>query len=123
MSPLARNNESPPARQDERPAEGRARRWLNTALVRYQGSWIQVFVAQLKALHFFDWTTIFGAELLWSALPFIILLSSLANERIDDDLSRHIGLNGQGAHILRSLFRNSPTHALVPIATGLLFTL
>ncbi len=69
----------------------------------------------------FDWTTIFGAELLWSALPFIILLGSLANERIDDDLSRHIGLNSQGAHIVRSLFRNSPTHALVPIATGLLF--
>jgi hypothetical protein len=82
---------------------------------------VQAIVAHLQALHVFDWTTIFGAELLWSALPFMILLSSLANERIDDDLSRHIGLNSQGAHIVRSLFRNTPTHALVPIATGLLF--
>jgi membrane protein len=123
MSPSTGNNESPPARQDDRSAEGRARRWLNAARARYEGSWVQAIVAQLKAVHFFDWTTIFGAELLWSALPFIILLSSLANERIDDDLSRHIGLNGQGAEILRSLFRNSPSHAVVPIATGLLFAL
>src|ERR1700752_4450530 len=123
MSPSARNNESPPPGQDDHPGEGRARRWLNATRVRDQGSWIQEIVAQLKALHFFEWTTMFGAELLWSALPFIILLSSLANERIHDDLSRHIGLNGQGARILRSLFRNSPAHAFVPIATGLLFTL
>jgi membrane protein len=75
----------------------------------------------LKALHFLDWTTIFGAELLWSALPFVILLSSLANERIDDDLSRHIGLNSQGAHIVHTLFRTTPAHAAEPIITGLLF--
>jgi membrane protein len=73
-------------------------------------------------LHFFDWTTIFGAELLWSALPFIIVLSSLANTRIDDDLSRHIGLNSRGAHIVETLFRNTPSHAVVPIVTGLLFS-
>jgi membrane protein len=123
MSASARNNESPPPGPHDHPAEGRARRWLTAARVRYEGSWVGAIVAQLKLLHFFDWTTIFGAELLWSALPFIILLSSLANERIDDDLSRHIGLNGQGARILRSLFRNSPSHSVVPVATGLLFTL
>jgi membrane protein len=123
MSRSARNRESPPGRQVDHPAEGGARRWPDAARVRYQGSWVGAIVAQLKALHLFEWTTIFGAELLWSALPFIILLSSLANERIDDDLSRHVGLNGQGAQILRSLFRSSPTHAVVPIATGLLFTL
>jgi membrane protein len=64
---------------------------------------------------------VFAAELLWSALPFIILLSSLANEHIDDDLSRHLGLNSQGAQIVRDLFRSSPSHAVVPIVTGLLF--
>ena len=77
---------------------------------------------QLKALHFFDWTTIFGAELLWAALPFIIVLSSVANTRVDDDLSRHIGLNSRGAHIVETLFRNTPSHAVVPIVTGLLFS-
>jgi membrane protein len=56
------------------------------------------------------------------ALPFIILLSSLANERIDDDLSRHVGLNAQGAHIVRTLFRSHPTHAVEPLLTGFIFT-
>jgi membrane protein len=105
----------------ERPKE-RARRQLDAARGRYEGSWVQAFVAQLKAIHVFDWTTIFGAELLWSALPFIILLSSLASERIDDDLSRHIGLNSQGAHIVEHLFRHRPAHATIAILTGLLFS-
>src|SRR5947209_19751475 len=120
-NPSAHETDSPPVPRDAASAEGRRRRWLNAARGRYQGSLFQAIVAQLKALHFFEWTTIFGAELLWSALPFIILLSSLANERVDDDLSRHIGLNSQAAHVVRSLFRNSPSHAVVPIATGLLF--
>jgi membrane protein len=61
--------------------------------------------------------------MLWSALPFVILLSSLANQRIDDDLSRHVGLNSHGAHIVHSLFRGTPAHAIEPIVTGLLFSL
>jgi membrane protein len=100
-----------------------ARRQLDAARGRYEGSLVQAIAAQLKALHIFDWTTIFGAELLWSALPFVILLSSLANERIDDDLSRHIGLNREGARIVQHLFRHSPAHATIAILTGLAFSL
>jgi membrane protein len=80
-------------------------------------------IAQLKSLDVLDWTTVFGAELLWSVLPLLILLSSLADTRIDDDLSRHIGLDSQGAHIVRGLFRNRPAHDVVAIATGLIFAL
>ncbi len=109
--------------QERRSRTESAHRQFDAARARYQRSWVGDVVAQLKALHFFDWTTIFGAELLWSALPFVILLSSLANERIDDDLSRHIGLNSQGAHIVHSLFRSTPSHAIEPIVTGLLFSL
>jgi membrane protein len=58
--------------------------------------------------------------MLLSVLPLIILLSSLANQRIDDDLSRHIGLDNQGAAIVESLFRKSPTHSAGPIALGLI---
>ncbi|MBV9000159.1 MAG: YihY/virulence factor BrkB family protein [Solirubrobacterales bacterium] len=97
------------------------RRRLGAARARYERSWIEDVITQLRALDFFNWTTVFGAELLWSALPFIILLSSLANERIDADLSRHIGLDSHGANIVRGLFRNSPSHAFVPVVTGLLF--
>ena len=96
---------------------------FDAARARYARSLAGDVVAQLKALHFFDWTTIFGAEMLWSAIPFVILLSSLADERIDDDLSRHVGLNSHGAHIVHSLFRGTPAHAIEPIVTGLLFSL
>jgi membrane protein len=122
MSPSAGPSDLPPARRGGRSVRDRARRQVGAARARYEGSWVGDIVTQLKALHFFDWTTIFGAELLWSALPFIIVLSSLANTRIDDDLSRHIGLNGRGAHIVETLFRNTPSHAVVPIVTGLLFS-
>ena len=52
----------------------------------------------------------FGAALLISVLPFVILLSFLANHRIDTDLSRHTGLNRQGAVIVSQLFRPFAAH-------------
>jgi hypothetical protein len=117
MTLPSRTNDSAPV-----PPHGdRVGRRLDAVRARYERSWIPDVITQLRALDFLNWTMVFAAELLWSALPFIILLSSLADERIDDDLSRHIGLNNHGAHIVRSLFRNSPSHAVVPIVTGLLF--
>ena len=121
MTSPAGTNDSAPVPPDSRSLSDRARRRLGAARARYERSWIEDVITQLRALDFFNWTTVFGAELLWSALPFIILLSSLANERIDADLSRHIGLDSHGANIVRGLFRNSPSHAFVPVVTGLLF--
>jgi len=123
MTPPPRTNEPPPAPRTGHFQSDRVRQRLGAARDRYEGSWIEEIIKRLKALDFVNWTTIFGAELLWSALPFIILLGALANERIDDDLSRHIGLNTRGATIVRSLFRNTPTHAIEPIVTGLIFAL
>lgn len=113
---------TPQLGKDDSP-RSRARQQLAAARNRYEGSWVQDLRARLKALDLVNWTTVFGAELLWSVLPLLILLSSLANERVDDDVSRHIGVNGQGAHIVRELFRNSPTLSLVPVLTGLIFAL
>ena len=96
----------------------RARHGSQAITARYSGSWIQELRAHLGAVEFFDRTVVIGAELLWSALPLLILLSSFANERIDDDISRHIGLNSQGAHIVQGLFRGEPSHALEPILTS-----
>src|SRR6516165_10734397 len=122
MAPTARTDDQQSGDGDGRAARNRARWQVRAARARYEGTWAQDLVRQLKVVHFLDWTSVFGAELLWSALPFIIVLSSLANTRIDDDLSRHIGLNSRGAHIVETLFRNTPSHALVPIVTGLLFS-
>ncbi len=88
---------------------------------RYRESWAGEVGHQLKALDFINWITMFGAALLWSALPLLILLSSLANKRIDDDISRHLGLNAQGSHFVESLFRGTPAHGVEPILTGFLF--
>jgi membrane protein len=99
----------------------RARARVEAARARYQASWAGEMGRQLKALDFVNWITVFGASLLWSALPLLILLSSLANQRIDDDLSRHIGLNTRGAHIVETLFRGTPAHGVEPILTGFLF--
>jgi hypothetical protein len=108
-------------RSNGRSPRDRARRALAAAHRRLEGTWVDAFIKELKAVDVVGWTTIFGAELLWSVLPLLILLSSLASTRIDDDLSRHIGLNNQGSHILEGMFRNTPSHAIVPIVTGLLF--
>jgi len=95
------------------------RRFVKAAHGRYEGSAAQTFLRQLRALDFANSIVLFGASLLLSVLPFIILLSSLANHRIDTDLSRHIGLNSQGARIVGQLFRSSPAHSAAPILTAL----
>src|SRR5438270_8295696 len=99
---------------------GTVRRLFARVRRRYGGSWAEELTERVKALDFGNWIILFGASLLLTVLPLIILLSSLANERIDDDLSRHIGLNRQGAAIIEGLFRKTPTHSVEPIVLGLL---
>jgi membrane protein len=108
-------------RRGSSPLRDRARKRVTAVRARYQASWPGEIGRELKALDFVNWITMFGASLLWSALPLIILLSSLADVRFDDDLSRHIGLNSHGAHIMQSLFRGTPAHGVVAILTGFLF--
>ena len=87
---------------------------------RFKGSFAQKFLSQLGALDFVDSILLFGTALLISVLPFVILLSSLANHRIDNDLSRHIGLNHEGALIVSHLFRSSPAHSAAALVTALI---
>ena len=109
-------------RDTARSVRDRAQARVVAVRSRYAASWAGEIGRELKAVDFINWITVFGATLLWSALPLIILLSSFANHRIDDDLSRHIGLNRHGAHIVQSLFRGTPARGLEPILTGFLFT-
>lgn len=106
-------------RQRDRIADSAHRRFA-TARLRFEGSWLGDLSARLSAIDFGNAIVLFGASLLLSALPLIILLSSAADERIDDDLSRHIGLNGRGAHIMEELFRKTPIHAASPIILGVI---
>jgi membrane protein len=99
----------------------RVRALADAARGRFDGSLAQVFIRQLGALDFGNTSIIFGAALLTSVLPFIILLSSLANHRIDNDLSRHIGLNRQGALIVSELFRSTAVHPVTELVIALIF--
>src|SRR3954451_24812572 len=108
-------------RKDAPPPRDGARARIAAVRARYQASWAGELGRELKTLDFVNWITIFGAALLWSALPLIILLSSFANEQVDDDLSRHIGLDNQGAHIVATLFRGTPARGVEPIVSGFVF--
>jgi hypothetical protein len=87
---------------------------------RLEGSSAQSFLRRPGALAFAGSVMLFGAALLICVLPFVILLSSLADHRIDTDLSRHIGLNRRGAVIVSQLFRSSAAHSAVAIVTALI---
>lgn len=82
---------------------------------------VRIFLRQLSALDFVNTSVLFGAALLISVLPFVILVSSLANHTIDADLSRHIGLNRQGALIVSQLFTSAPAHSVAGIGSALVF--
>ena len=114
-------DEPPLARQDDHGSPRPPARTLAAAARgRFEGSPAQIFFRQLGALDFANSIVLFGAALLISVLPFVILLSSLANHHIDTDLSRHIGLNQQGALIVSQLFRSSPAHSIAAMATALI---
>jgi membrane protein len=98
----------------------RARALAGAARGRFDGSYAQMFFRRLGALDFVNTSILFGAALLTSVLPFVILLSSLANHRIDTDLSRHIGLNRQGALIVSQLFTSPSDHSAAAIVTALI---
>lgn len=78
--------------------------WRN----RYEGSAAQDLAKRLGALDFLNWILIFGATLLLTVLPIILLLSSLASHKIDSDLARHLGLNREGSRIVGGLFTSAP---------------
>jgi len=114
-------HDPPSAGQDkDGSARLRVRALAGAARGRFEGSSAQTFLSQLGALDFANSIILFGSALLISVLPFVILLSSLANHRIDTDLSRHIGLNRQGALIVSQLFRSSPAHSTAAVVTALI---
>jgi membrane protein len=71
---------------------------------RYDGSFAQRLFARLSALDFMNQAILFGSGVLLSLLPFLVLLSAFADERVDDDLALHLGLDHRAAIIVSHLF-------------------
>jgi hypothetical protein len=104
-------------------AESRLKRTANTWRSRYEGSAVQEFFSQLKALDFGNQIVLFGAALLLSVLPVVILLSAFATSRIDDDIARNMGLNGQASQDIRRLFTSAQVSFNISIMITLLMSL
>jgi membrane protein len=94
---------------------------LAAARGRFEGSLAQGILARLKALDFADQAMLFGGGLLVSLLPFVILLSAFASQRVDDDISLRLGLDRPAAGIVDHLFTTSPATLNAATATSLIF--
>jgi membrane protein len=90
---------------------------------RYQGSVVQDFFKGLRDVEFGSWILLFGASFLLSVLPLIILLSALANTRVDDKIATRLGLNREGSHIVDSLFTSSHAGLNFGVAVALVLSL
>jgi hypothetical protein len=110
----AAQRETPPSR----PARSKALAWARD---RFDGSLAQGFLQRLKALDFADQAMLFGAGLLVSLLPLVILLSAFASQRINDDISRRLGLDPRAAGIMDHLFTAAPAALTAATATSLVF--
>jgi membrane protein len=102
------------------PTAPRVSRVVAASRRRYEGSAAEEFWRRLKGLNLFTTITLFGATFLMSTLPLIILVSALANRRVEDGLAEHLGLNAQAAHVVRQLFQHSSRYSVVAMALALL---
>ena len=98
---LAAERVTTPSTPAERKAWAAARAW-------YEGSLLQSFVKELNALDFSSEIILLGAGLLVSLLPFLILLSGFASNRIDDDIALRLGLDRRASGIMTHLFTSAP---------------
>lgn len=89
---------------------------------RYQGSVAQDLVRGLSDVEFGNQIIIFGASFLLSVLPLIILLSAFANNRVDDNITHRLGLSGEGAHVVDSLFTQAHASLTFGITVSLVLS-
>jgi len=116
-----RQERQPAAQRDTPPPLPARSNTLARARDRFKGSLAQRFLQRLKALDFADQAMLFGAGLLVSLLPFVILLSAFASQRIDDDISLRLGLDRKASGIMDHLFTAAPATLTAATATSLVF--
>ena len=103
--------------------ESRLKRMASACRSRYEGSVVQEFFSRLGALDFGNQIILFGAALLLSVLPIVILLSAFATTRIDDDIARSMSLNQKGAQNISGLFTSANVSFNISILIALLMSL
>jgi membrane protein len=81
----------------------------------------RALIRRLGEIDFMNEAMLFGAGLLVSVVPFLILLSAFASERIDDDIALHLGLDHQAAHIVSHLFNNASPKLNAALVVSIIF--
>jgi membrane protein len=94
---------------------------MATVLRRFEGSFLHRLFRRLESLDFANQAILLGAGLLVSVLPLLILLSAFANERIDDDITLHLGLDHRAARIVSHLFNQASPAFSFATVTAVLF--
>lgn len=94
---------------------------LATTRIRLGRSLARDVVTEFKELDFADQAMLFGAGLLTSLLPFLILLSAFASARVDDDIALRLGLDHRAARIVSHLFTPASASLNAATVTSLLF--
>ena len=116
-----RRERRPAAEPGPAPSRAARSKALAWARDRFEGSLAQSFLTRLKVLDFANQAMLFGAGLLVSLLPLVILLSAFASQRIDDDISLRLGLDRRAAGIMDHLFTAAPATLNAATATSLIF--
>jgi membrane protein len=106
--PAVGEDQLPKSENDTSGSPAAGRKPLAAAQARYRGSLWQRFFRELKEVEFFDQTMLFAAGLLISLVPFLILVSAFASQRVDDDIALRMGLDHRAAAIVSDLFKSSP---------------
>src|SRR3954449_10842916 len=88
---------------------------------RFEGSFAHQLLKRLDSLDFANQAILLGAGILVSVLPFLILLSAFSNERVDDDISLHLGLDHRAATIVSHLFTQASPALNTATITGMVF--
>ena len=118
---MVQPSRQPAVQQETTPSPSAGHHAVAAARQRYEGSLAQSFVTQLKVLDFANQAMLFGAGLLVSLLPFVILLSAFASQRVDDDISLRLGLDHRVAGIVDQLFTSAPATLNASTITSLIF--
>jgi membrane protein len=116
-----RRERQPAAEPGPPPSRAARHNALVRARDRFEGSLAQSFLTRLKILDFANQAILFGAGLLVSLLPFVILLSAFASQRVDDDISLRLGLDRRASGIMDHLFTTAPATLNAATATSLIF--
>jgi membrane protein len=116
-----RQDRQPAAPRDPPPLRRATDKALAAASTRFEGSLAHSFIRELKTLDFSNQIMLFGAGMLLSLLPLLLLLSSFASRRIDSDIALFLGLDRQASGIVTRLLTSAPASLNVATATSLVF--